>query len=424
MTALLLLAAISSSPLFAWERVDGIIAVVGDKVILSSELDFQLQMYAVQSGVKIDKPEEARKLKEQLVTQMVNDRLILIKAMRDTMITASESEIEETLTRRIDDLRGRFPGEDEFEKQLEAEGYTFRELKLKLREETREQLLKEKLINKLLNKVSVSMVEVEAFFSTYRDSLPDHPQSVKLAHLLLQLTPSKTTADSLLNLGRMLIERISKGEAFEELAKKYSQDPSAEAGGDIGTVRMGDLMPEFERAALALKPGEVSDIVKTDLGYHIIKLVGRTENQYQAQHILLLSKPLTADSATIEKQANDIIERIRKGEDFGILVKEFSADSTTRANFGELGWMAVNDLPAGCKEAIASLSKDDLSKPVWEPDGLHIFRILDRRESRPFSLTEDWDVLKEYTRRQKSQVVMTSIVNEMKDKVYLNLRDF
>lgn len=420
----MLLVGLTTPTLLAWDKVDGIVAVVGDKAILSSELDFQMQMYAVQTGAKIDKPEDARKIKQQLLTQMLNDRLILIKATQDSTIKVNDSEVDDALTRRIDELKGRFPTEAEFEKQLESEGYTFRELKFKLREDVRDQLLKEKLISKLLAKVSVSKGEVENFFKTYRDSLPDHPQSIKLAHLLLQLTASKTTADSLLNEARVLLDRTRKGESFEELARKYSQDPSADAGGDIGAVRKGDLMPEFEKAALALNPGEISEVVKTAVGYHIIKLVGKTENQYQAKHILLLGKSSSSDSAALVMQANSIIDRVKKGEDFGTLVKEFSADSTTRANFGELGWLAVNDLPPEFNDGLPGVANGELSKPVWIADGLHILKVLDRKEGRPFSLTEDWDILKEYARRQKSQTVMSAIVDEMKDKVYLDLREF
>jgi len=383
-----------------------------------------LQLYEVQTGKTISDAAEAHRLKEQILTQMINDRLILIKATQDTTITVSDGEVDDELDSRMTELKNRFAGQEQFERQVVAEGFTMRELKAKLREEAREQLLKQRLISKLLSKVSVGKSEVEGFYETYKDSIPPHPQQIKLAHLLLTVTSSKATSDSLLSQARSLLERINQGESFESLAQQYSEDASAAAGGEIGTVRKGDLLPEFEKAALALSPGGVSDVIKTEIGYHIIKLMARSGDQYEVKHILLLDKPTPADSAAVLALADQILDRIRKGEDFGALVKEYSADSTTRANFGELGWMATEDLPPEFRSVVGTLEDSQISDPIWSTDGLHIIKVIDRKESRPVSLADDWDGLKEMTRRQKSELVIADVVNEMKDKVYLEVRDF
>jgi len=243
---LLLALCATASAVYAWEPVDRIAAVVGDKVIAGSELDFQLQLYQVQTGTKVSDANDAHKLKEQILTQMINDRLILIKATQDATIKVVDDEVDEALNSRMDELKSRFPNQEQFEKQVVSEGFTMRELKAKLRDEAREQMLKQKLISKLLNKVSVGKSEVEKFYETYKDSIPPHPQQVKLAHLLLEVTPSKSTSDSLMSLARSLVERINRGDSFEALAQQYSEDASAASGGEIGTVRKGDLMPEFE----------------------------------------------------------------------------------------------------------------------------------------------------------------------------------
>jgi peptidyl-prolyl cis-trans isomerase SurA len=422
---LLLLALFATaSAVYAWEPVDRIAAVVGDRVITGTELDFQLQLYQVQTGNKVSDANDAHKLKEQILTQMINDRLILIKATQDTTIKVADDEVDEALNSRMDELKSRFPSQEQFEKQVMSEGFTMRELKAKLRAEAREQLLKQKLISKLLSKVSVGRSEVEKFYETYKDSIPPHPQQVKLAHLLLEVTSSKSTSDSLLSLARSLVERINQGESFETLAQQYSEDASAASGGEIGTVRKGDLMPEFEKAALALSPGAVSDVVRTSIGYHIIKLMARSDDQYEVKHILLLDKPTAADSAAVVTLANQILDRIKKGEDFGALVKEYSTDSTSRANFGELGWLVTENLPAEFKSVVDTLTNNQVSGPIWSTDGLHLLKVLDRKDSRPVSLADDWDGLKEMARRQKSEQVIASVVNEMKDKVYLEVRDF
>lgn len=417
--ALLLL---SATPLLAWERLDQIVAVVGGKVILSSELEFQAQMYAVQSGFKIQNDEQLKQLEQELLRQMINDRLILIKAKQDTTIRVSNDEVDEAFKRRVDELQASFPTQAEFDRQLEAEGLTFRDLKVRLRAEVEDQLYKEKLISKLLSKVSVTRSEVENFFETYRDSLPEHPRSVKLARILLVPASSADMQDSLRREAESLLTRIGAGESFEELAKEYSDDISADQGGDIGTFNQGDLLPEFERAALTLAPGDVSGVVKTKLGYHIIKLVSKQGASFHCEHILLMDKPSGTDSTRVLQLGQSLVDSLHHGADWGELVKTYSDDETNKATLGELGWFAIADLPEAYRDKVAELAKDSVTAPFWADEGLQILKVVDRREARPFSLEEDWDVLKEYSRRQKSESVIAAVVDEMKDKVHLELR--
>lgn len=409
-------------PTYAWEQLDKIVAVIGDRVILASELQFQLEMYESQAADQLRSPEQRAQFKEEMLRQMINDRLILIKAKEDTTIVIGDKEIDEALEERLSELRNRFRTTQEFEKQLAAEGYTMRDLRNKLRLDIHDQLFKDRLVQKLLSKVSVSRSEVESFYSQYRDSLPPHPQSVKLAHIQLKLGASQQLSDSLKAMAESLRERISNGESFEALAEQYSEDPSAEGGGDIGTFRKGDLVPEYEKAALALNPGEISPVVHTTFGYHIIKLVGRADDSFHTKHILLLEKSSSTDSSRVMSEAQGLIDSISQGKDWGEIVKEFSTDDKTRANFGELGWFALAELPDEYKGALANVEINQLSNPVWSQDGLHIIKLLDKREERPVSVTEDYDMLKEYARRQKSSEVIARVVDEMKQRVFIDLR--
>lgn len=410
------------SSLWAWERLDDIVAVVGKKAILASELEFQAQMYAAQMGIKVKNDTQLEQIKQDLLRQMINDRLILLKAMEDTTIKVSDDEVDAAFQTRVDELQSSFRSPEEFEAQLATEGLTFRELKVRLREEVRDQIYKEKLIGKLLNRVSVTRAEVEDFFNSYRDSLPDHPRSVKLARMLLRPASSSEMRDSMLQVAQSLVNRIAGGESFEDLAGEYSDDISSSQGGDIGEFTKGDLLPEFERAALALSPGEVSGVVSTKLGLHIIKLVSKESESFHCKHILLMDHPVAADSVRAEKLAADLTDSLEAGADWGEMVKQFSEDESNKAMLGELGWFAIDDLPPQFQAALTGVDAGGLTRSFWTEEGLQILKVLDRRESRSFSLEEDWDILKEYTRRQKSESVIAAIVNEMKDKVYLELR--
>lgn len=421
-TVLLLALCVLSTKAHAWEPLDKIVAVVGDRVVLASELQFQLEVYESQAADKLKTPEQKSQFKVELLRQMINDRLILIKAKEDTSIVVDDKQVDVALEERMQDLRSRFRSTQEFEAQLAIEGYTMRDLRNKLRLDIHDQLVKDRLVQKLLSKVSVTRDEVVKFYSTYRDSLPPHPHSIKLAHLLLKLTASSEISDSLRIMAEALRERINQGESFEALATQYSEDPSAEDGGDLGTFRKGDLVPEFEKAALALNPGEVSPVVHSSFGYHIIKLVGKADESYHTKHILLLEKSSSADSTRVYSEAEALVARVNAGEDWSTMVKNYSTDDRTRANFGELGWYALAELPDEFTRSLIGLEIGDLSKPVWSEEGLHIIKLLDRKDERPVSLVDDYDMLKEYARRQKSSDVIAQIVDEMKDRVYIDLR--
>lgn len=408
----------------AWEDLDKIVAIVGERVILASELEFQIQMYEVQSKTNLDAPEAREQFRRDLLTQMINDRLILIRAKEDTTIVISDADVDEALEKRLGELKARFRSTAEFETQVAAEGYTMRELKNKLREDIHDQLYKDRLVNKLLSKVSVTRSEVEKFYEQYRDSLPQRPEMVKLAHLLLQMQASTAVGDSLKAKAEMIRQKIVDGESFEMLAQQYSEDPSAESGGDIGTFRRGDLVPEYERAALGLNPGEVSPVIHTPFGYHIIKLVAKAEDNYHTKHILLLEKATAADSLRLETFAQTLADSAASGADWGVLVKNYSSDDKTRTNSGELGWFAIEELPDVYRTPLQTLQPGQISAPVWTPEGLHLMRLLEKKESRPITVSEDYDMLKEYTRRQKSSEVIAKVVDEMKDRVYLDMRGF
>lgn len=417
-----LLALLVSAPAAAWEELDKIVAVVGERVILASELEFQIQMYEVQTKTALNIPDKRNEFRQELLEQMINDRLILIRAKEDTTIVISESDVDAALEERLEELKSRFRSAAEFEAQVAAEGYTMRELKNKLRLDIHDQLHKDRLVNKLLRKVSVSRADVEKFYIQYRDSLPNQPAMVKVAHLLLPVEATKELGDSLRAKAEMIRQKILAGESFEVLAQQYSEDPSAEAGGDLGTFRRGDLVPEFEKAALALSPGEVSPVVHTPFGYHIIKLVAKAADNFHAKHILLLERATGVDSLRAEAKARVLADSARAGADWTDLVKNHSIDDRTRTNAGELGWYPLEELPEVYQTPLARLELNQISEPVWTPEGLHLMKLLESKEARPITIADDYDMLKEYARRQKSSEVIARVVDEMKDRVYIDLR--
>jgi len=420
LTAILLILS-SLIPVVKAEVIDRIVAVVGDYPILQSEVDFQLQLWAMQQGRKVTK-DEVSILGNDLLDQMINDKLILIKALKDTSINIPSEQVEDALNSRLEELKSRFPNQSAFEQQMAMEGLTYRELKSKFREEMRNQLYKDRLISRELSKVSITPAEVDEFFHTYKDSLPLHPEAVKIAHILLEVEPSQETLDSAKARAQRVLDMINDGGDFAELAQEYSEDPSAEAGGDLGYFGRGDLVKEFEDAAYALKIGEVSDIVKTQFGYHIIKLEDKQTDRIRVRHILFLTEPTESDVEKIKILADSLIQEIKNGAEFVEIAKDYSIDDETKKQGGELGWFVYEDMTPEFKAAVEGLESGDLSRPTESHFGIHIIQVQDRQKSREWSLEEDRDRLKELARRQKTEEVVNRLLAELKEQTYIDVR--
>ncbi|MCK4632799.1 MAG: SurA N-terminal domain-containing protein, partial [candidate division Zixibacteria bacterium] len=202
--------------------VDKIAVVVGDRVILSSELTAQVQLYAFQGGRQVNTEDELRELENEVLQQMITEQLFLIEARQDTSITIRPEEIEQALDEHITRIAGNFDSEQAFLDALAAEGLNVRELRKKYRTDVENQLLRQRFIQRKLYSVSVSRREVEGFYEKFKDSIPAQPEGVKLAHILKAFAPSPAVEDSIKNRALELRQMILDGADFATLAVQYS----------------------------------------------------------------------------------------------------------------------------------------------------------------------------------------------------------
>lgn len=406
---------------FAQQVLDKIIAVVGDQIILESELNTQMEMYATQMRVSFKTQKERDQLKKQLLEQMINDKLLLIASEKDTLIQVTDKEVEESVQKQMSRIKSEFTDE-EFKAQLEAEGLTEIELKKKYREQIKNQTMIDRLVASKLQKVSVSVKEVKDFFEAYQDSIPPQPEAVKLSHVLLEIKISPGTADSLKSKAERVLKFAREGEDFARLASLYSDDPTSQQGGDLGFFRRGDMIPKFEEAAFSLKPGEISDVIQTEFGYHIIKTEEKQNDRVHARHILFLIRPSEQDSIRIWQLADSLHGELLGGADLGEMAKQFSADEESRKMGGELGWYPVDQMTPEFKQGIQGLQIGEVSPPLKGPAGIHILKVLDRKEQRPLNLDEDWDSIKDMVRRKKTNQLVLQWVEKLRQDIYVEIR--
>jgi peptidyl-prolyl cis-trans isomerase SurA len=405
----------------AQEVLDRIVAVVGNDIILESELKFELNQYVSQAGITFKNAAEQNKLERDFLGQMINNKLLLLAAQKDTTIKVTSKEVDDAVQDQMKKVKAQF-SEDAFQAQLQAEGLTESELKKKYREQIRDQMMVDRLVSAKLSKVSVSTKEVKDFYQSYEDSIPDQPEEVKLSHILLPIDTSAATLDSLKRRAEGILRLVKQGGDFAQLAAEYSDDPSGKDGGDLGFFKRGDMIPQFEDVAFSLKPGEVSDVVQTEFGYHIIKVDEKKDDRVHARHILILIRPSAEDTARTMHLADSLYEQLKQGADFGELAKAYSIDEDSKKLGGELGWYPVNTMTPEFKEALKDLPIGEIAPPVISQYGVHILKVLDRKTQRKLTLDEDWDAIKDMVRQKKTNEMIAQWADKLRQDYYVDVR--
>jgi len=406
----------------AEEILDGIAATVDDRIILISEIQSQVQLVMMQTNMEQASQALRDSLFHEILKQMIDDKLLLIEAEKDTSINIGNRDIEDALNEHIKRIKQQFPSEAVFLAQLTAEGLTLKELRSRYKDEVKNQLYKEMLLNRRLSGATISSGEVREFFNTHIDSLPRRPAGVHLAHILVSTRSGEATRDSLLAYARLLHEKAKSGEEFPILAETYSDDNTAQNGGDLGWFSRGDMVPEFEEAVFAMTPGDISDIVETQFGYHIIKCTGKKGDKRQARHILIGFRPSADDLQRSEQLADSVYNLLLEGADYGQMAALLSDDEKTADMGGDLGWYAADDLFDEFKHIVAQLQPGDFSSPVSSEYGYHILKVIDKKSSQPLDFREDYDDIEEIAKRYKAQMNLKKWLEQAREKYFIEVK--
>jgi peptidyl-prolyl cis-trans isomerase SurA len=257
--------------------IDKIVSRVDNYYILNSEIEEMHQGYVQQGQNNVDKCD--------LLESLIINKMLLAKAEIDS-VTVEEKDIDGQLNGRMNMMIQRFGSEQNL---VEAYGKSVDALKSELRQQLKEQLTVETMQQKIAGDVTITPREVRKFFNGIpKDSLPFIPAEVEVGHIVRLGTVTDEQKQKLRNQLLDYKKRVQQGEDFAILAQIHSDDVgSAKAGGDLGFARRGDMVPEFEGTALALKPNEISDPVESKFGFHLIQLLQTRGAEYRARHILL-----------------------------------------------------------------------------------------------------------------------------------------
>src|SRR5690606_3253636 len=375
--------------------VDKIIAKIDNNIILKSDLEKSYQQYLASGEIRATDDTRC-----QLLESLVINKLMVAKAEIDSVVV-TEEEVTSNLDNRMNIFISRIGSEEKIE---EFYGKTIEQFKVELRDEIREQLIVQRMQSTITADISVTPAEVKKFFNSIpADSLPYFSTEVSLAQIVKLPSVSGAQKREVSKKLLDLREQIMNGADFEELARKHSEEPAAAStGGNLGFQSRGDLVPAYEAAALKLKPGEISQPVETEFGFHLIQMIERRGNLYHTRHILM--KP--ASSELDIEEAKEYLDSLRTlilndSITFEKAAKEYSADQETAASGGFFldgtgsPRISVEDLEPTVFFTVDTMKVGTITKPIAyrTNDGKEAVRILfyeSRIRPHQASLKEDY----------------------------------
>ena len=303
-------------------NVDRIVAVVGDQVILFSDvLEFINQRRAQGMQIPTDSLGQVE-LMRQVTNELVNEELLVQRAALDSIVVA-DAEVSQAVQQQLDRVRGQFQTEEEYRTELMRAGFgTPDEYRRTLTEDIRRAQMQQRLFDKLrrdgrLPPVAVSEAEISEAFERNKASLPRRPAQVGWRQIIVSPKPSPEAVRASRAKADSLLAEIRAGGDFEQIAKRESMDPaSRELGGDLGWSRRGRTVPAFERVMFALPPGQVSPVFETEYGWHIVKVDRVQPAEVKARHILIRPTIDSADVARARAEADSVAAAWRAGASY------------------------------------------------------------------------------------------------------------
>ncbi len=402
------------------EVLDRVVAVVGKETVLLSEMKAELEFYAFNMQTDPSTPGLAEKTLDALVDQ----KLILAKAQDDTTLFVTEDEVDRSLDGMIAQRSQQAGGERRLE---EMYGMTIGRMRREWRDEMRKYILAEKLSKKKTGEVQCSRREVEEFFTQYKDSLPSVKEELELYHIFRVPVISDAVRKAARTQAQAILDSVKVGGDFAKFAKEYSIDGgSGVNGGDLGWVRRGEFVKEFEEAAYALKDSQFADLVESKFGIHIIQLLERRGDAIHTRHILF---KMERDSSSINETINflsSLKDSVKNGTGFSELAKRYSEDKESAMLGGLIGSYPIDQFDDAMLVAISDVKEGEISEPFVVADGntkgYHIVWLKKRVPEHKMNLSDDWKRIEQLAVGYKGNKVYREWLKQLREEIYWETR--
>ena len=407
--------------------IDKTIAVVGNEMIMISQLEEEVQMMRAY-GMMSDKTGRC-----EILESMMASKLFLMQSRLDSL-TVNNDMVEGQLSQRIDQVRTSLGGDEEVEKYF---GKSLHKLRQEWRTAIEEQTLTQQMQQEIAKKVpALTPYDVQKYIdATDSDDLPMVPTKYQLRQICIY--PDREAANLAVKERLLAIrERIINGEKFSTLARIYSQDPgSARKGGELGMASKSIFWPAFSDAAMALKPGVVSQIVETPDGFHIIEVLEKKGDMFNARHILLKPEYTSEDRQKGFHVLDSLrTELLNDAVTFELAARFYSEDPSTRTNGGQMAdptsgssYFEIDQLKPQDYAAIKNLKEGEISQPVESldnegRDGNLVYKIIKVDKiipAHPATFSNDYDLMLQNAEAQLRQEAIDKFIDEKIKTTYI-----
>lgn len=400
---------------------DRILAIVGNDVILESDFQYQIQVYARQNQLSEVSPSIA----QQVFQQMLTDKIIYAKAVQDS-IEVSEEDLNRELDFRIKSLIEQLGSARQLE---EIYGMSLGKIKLLLRDDLEKKLRADRLKrDKFRGGIKISDKEVREFYETYKDSIPPANSEYELSQIFITRKISDAEKEAAKMKIMQIVDSLNSGRSFEDLATVNSDDKgSAVNGGYLGPAGKGVFVKPFEEAVFSLKEGEVSEPVETQFGYHVIKLEKIEGDKRTARHILVSFPKLESSDIETISFLNTLKSRIESGEiTFEQAAFEYSEGSESKSDSGYAGLIPVSSLDSTELEALEQITPGQITEPVRvgsdDNYGYELLKLHRFSPEHQINLTQDYERIKQFALFFKENKAMEDWINEIRETIYVDIR--
>ncbi len=417
----LLIAAFVAAALYPQQSIDKIVAIVDNEIILKTELDFQINLMAAQRRLDPQNPE----VRQQILNNLIDEKLVYAQAQIDSLF-ATEEEVTRQIDYQIEMFIQQYGSRERLEQTY---GMSIDRIKRELRENVRKDIMVQKLQEKKFGQVESSRREVESFFAQYKDSLGIIPEKLKISHIFRNPQAAADVKAKFKKTAGELLDSIKAGADFAELARKYSDhSESAKDGGDLGFVKRGFFFPEYEAAAFALDINQISGVVESPAGFHIIQMLEKRGDAVRTRQILIKIKTdEEADLRTIEFLA-ELRDTISRGlAIFYDFAKKYSDDKETAPFGGVLGSFYMEQLDKNLLDITSKMKEGEISFPKRvnvssTSYGYHIVYLEKRISQHRPDLDTDFTDLKKLSDEYKKQKLYTEWIKELRSKIYWEIK--
>ena len=402
------------------ELIDRVVAVVDSGVIMESQLNSRVEEILIR--LKNDKAElpPLNLLEEQVLDRLIIEEIQLQLADR-AGIKISDSELNQTLSRVSSQNNLSL---EEFRLKLEAEGTSYKSFRDTIKKEL---IIQRVQRGKVGAKIDISEQELENFINS-EEGRTQLAEQYYVQHILLSVKSglSEIEIEAIENEAVSLLERLENGESFEKLAASYSAGQKALEGGFLGWRTSAELPSLFAEIVTGLTVGEVAQPVRSGAGFHILKLTEKRGNtvkfldQTLARHILVQPSEIRTENQA-EILINDIFKRLKEGEDFKQLARQFSEDPGSKMDGGELGWSNPGDYDPAFEMTLNATEIGQLSEPVKSSFGWHIIEVMDRR-NEDVSQEEQKNRAYQIIFKRKFDQELQSTLIELRAEAYVDIK--